>query len=222
MDTQMEERSLSAAGRDGDDVWPGDGRAIPVAILPIHRAVAGRVRLRIAALRGSSATESLLDRGLASVPGVSSAKANRLTGNVLLHYEDDAISLDEILGFIAALLRGDIALPDDQDLAGQPAWHRQHSGEVATALETSPALGLEDEAARDRLRTAGYNVLPTLAGRSRLALLAEQFQSLPVALLAGAAVAASLVALSVGAAGLPGRKKHSATSGSATNGCWPW
>jgi P-type Ca2+ transporter type 2C len=38
------------------------------------------------------------------------------------------------------------------------------------------------------LSTAGYNVLPTLAGRSRLSLLAEQFQSLPVALLAGAAV----------------------------------
>jgi P-type Ca2+ transporter type 2C len=49
-------------------------------------------------------------------------------------------------------------------------------------------VGLGDEAARDRLSTAGYNVLPTLAGRSRLSLLAEQFQSLPVALLAGAAV----------------------------------
>jgi P-type Ca2+ transporter type 2C len=187
MGTYSEASTVSVASRHAVKTWTGDRAAIPVAIRPVHRAVPGRARVSIAALKGSPATEGLLDRGLAVAPGVSSAKACRLTGNVLL-FHDVAVSLDEILGYIAALLRGDIELPQDQALAGQAAWHLQAPGEVAAELETSPALGLADEAARDRLAKTGYNVLPTLAGRSRLSLLAEQFQSLPVALLAGAAV----------------------------------
>ncbi|TMJ49931.1 MAG: cation-transporting P-type ATPase, partial [Alphaproteobacteria bacterium] len=51
----------------------------------------------------------------------------------------------------------------------------------------APSGGLTSEVARDRMRRYGPNALPPIGARSRLAILAEQFQSSPVLLLAGAA-----------------------------------
>src|SRR5207237_587978 len=87
------------------------------------------------------------------------------------------------------LISGDIKLAeDDSALAGEAPWHRRDPDEVAAALETSVASGLADIEVRERLGKSGHNVLPRLAARSPLAILTAQFQSVPVAMLGGAAV----------------------------------
>src|SRR5438874_4812888 len=79
-------------------------------ITPLHTALPGRARVHVAALKGSREHEHLLDHGLAVTPGVASAKASHLTGNVLVHFDPAATSLQAIIGHIAALLSGDIKL----------------------------------------------------------------------------------------------------------------
>src|SRR5947208_17129842 len=84
--------------------------AANVSIVPLHTVLPGRARVHVSTLKGSPAHEHLLDQGLAIAPGVASAKANHLTGNVLLHFDPGATSLQAIIDHAAALLSGDFRL----------------------------------------------------------------------------------------------------------------
>jgi P-type Ca2+ transporter type 2C len=69
----------------------------------------------------------------------------------------------------------------------QAPWHLMTEGAVLTALHSSKASGLSNAAARHNLETYGPNLLPEAEPRSGLSMLVEQFNSLPVGLLAAAA-----------------------------------
>lgn len=168
---------------------PGDGAVCTAAsVQTVHNRVPGRVRLHVAGLRRSPETQALLERGVATLPGVSAASASTETGNLLVQF-DPSIPPSRITGHVLALLRGEI-LPSgagEDALDGAPRWHVRDAADVAAELGTSLERGLAADAARTRLAEAGANVLPLPEARSALTRFAGQFNSLPVGLLAVAA-----------------------------------
>jgi Ca2+-transporting ATPase len=96
---------------------------------------------------------------------------------------DRSVALNTILTLIRAVLRREVAAAD----AAHP-WHAYASAEVARALDTHAHAGLGAGAAGQRLRVHGRNTIKVAPGRSSLGIFASKFASLPVAVLAGAAV----------------------------------
>lgn len=117
---------------------------------------------------------------MATHPAVRGATVSTVTGNVLVQF-DPALPVDSILDHTRAVLRREIAL----DEAEGQAWHRMPRAEVCTALASAPEVGLPAREVERRLVRHGRNRLPEPLPRSEAAMFAEQFLSLPVALLAG-------------------------------------
>ncbi|MBN1104551.1 MAG: HAD-IC family P-type ATPase, partial [Deltaproteobacteria bacterium] len=67
-------------------------------------------------------------------------------------------------------------------------WHLLEGEAVLAITRTERGQGLSREAAVERTRRYGPNLLPESASRSRWSMFADQFKSLPVMLLSGAAV----------------------------------
>lgn len=155
-----------------------------VPITRIH-TVPGRARLKIGGLQGSGSVKTLLERGGHAAPGVSSITASDLTGNVVVQF-DATSGLDPIIDYLAALLRGEIIAPGEMPDAG-PEWHTLSPKQSCFKLEASADAGLPRDEARRRLASTGPNILENIQPRSRARILADQFQSLPVAMLLGAA-----------------------------------
>lgn len=99
------------------------------------------------------------------------------------------------------------------DSAEEPCWHALDVGAVARALATDPGRGLSEREAAARLAAHGTNELGAPPRRSRLAVLAAQFQNAMIAILLAAlvpslflghAVEAITIAVIVGASVLLG------------------
>ena len=73
---------------------------------------------------------------------------------------------------------------------GQPQslWHTQSAEQVVAAIGGGLKQGLSNDEAIIRLQRYGLNELPSIAKRSELAILIEQFASIPVGLLGASAV----------------------------------
>jgi P-type Ca2+ transporter type 2C len=165
---------------------------------PIHTAVAGRARIRVAGLHRSPSMQDLLERGLAALPAVRSAAADPRTGNLLVLFDLESSSLEPVLARIAALVRGEVVPPPREagragdgrpDPGGEgPEWHACGAAEVAASFGTCTETGLTPEEAQARLVVHGANALPRPPVRSSLDVLWDQFRNLPTVLLAGAAV----------------------------------
>ncbi|MCB2186047.1 MAG: cation-transporting P-type ATPase [Deltaproteobacteria bacterium] len=89
--------------------------------------------------------------------------------------------LDKLKNLWDRLLFQDPAQP-------QQPWHTLSQEEVVTRLLSDPAAGLAQGEAAERRKRQGPNLPPEIAPRSRWEILRGQFNSLPVALLGGAAV----------------------------------
>ena len=163
-----------------------DSTTMPSGVTPIHTAVRGRVRFRVAGLRDEPSLARTIERGLLVLPGVTLASASSSTGNVLVLHDETA-SMHALAEHITAVLSGDIQL-DDEDDSAEHQWHAMQPAEVAEAVCTSPSKGLSRADAQQRFETDGPNAIPRTSGRTDWAILTEQFQGLPVAMLAGAAV----------------------------------
>jgi Ca2+-transporting ATPase len=157
---------------------------MPVSIVPLHTAVAGRVRLQIAGMRGAPALANLLERGLTGFGGVHNVSANPVTGNILIHY-DAPTSLEQLVERIGGLLLGKITPTIDDPAERQ--WHAMETGAVESELGSSCSDGLSSARAAERLAQGLGNSIPLLHRRSELSILLDQFRSMPVALLAGVA-----------------------------------
>ena len=59
-------------------------------------AIEGRVRIKIPELKGSPERAQFLESCLLAVDGLKSVKANPTTGNVLILYEEETVSLSDI------------------------------------------------------------------------------------------------------------------------------
>ena len=158
----------------------------------MHTSVPGRLRLHIAGLRRSSSLQTTLERGLEGLPGIDAATASTGTGTLLVYFDPAAVSADHIMDLAAALVRGEICprrsgIPG-QGFAARPTGTSAVRRIRAAELGTSAQAGLSAAAAGERLAREGPNRLEQPPLRSNLEILLEQFRSLPVGLLAGAAV----------------------------------
>jgi hypothetical protein len=66
----------------------------------ILHATPGRLRVQLSA---GSCPQGPLEEGLRQLPGVTRARLNSLTGNVLIHFDPQCLSQDALLAAVAAL-----------------------------------------------------------------------------------------------------------------------
>jgi Ca2+-transporting ATPase len=158
----------------------------------VHTAVPGRARLHVQGLEGNRTLERQLETGLRKLSIFREASANVWTGNLLVRYDRGA-RLARVIDEIEQLLLRAKTGPPERAAQNPRAddWHLMPAEQVARRFESSSA-GLSAALARDRLKRCGLNVLPAIRGRSRMDILLEQFQSLPVALLTGVSVVSLL------------------------------
>ncbi len=166
-----------------DDEVPSE-TAAPVLARPVHAGVPGRVRWHVHGLRGDPTLKTLLEAGLAELPGLDAATASAETGNLLTLF-DASVSPDQIGRQIAAVVRGELA-PASGAAGAEPDWHARPAAALTTALGTSETRGLTETAARARLAEHGANALPPPKSRSALAIFLGQFRTLPVGMLVAA------------------------------------
>lgn len=168
-----------------------------VSVVPICVSVSGRARLRVAGLRGRPRVGFHLEDRLSGHSAIRRASANPVTGNLLVLFEARSLPLDELIAAVARYRNGasrqadgagERAAIDLAPSAEHPAWHAVPTSSVISTLDASPERGLSNGDAANRLALAGPNRLPTPEPRSVLAILLDQLASVPVLLLAGAAV----------------------------------
>ena len=154
-------------------------------IEPIHTAIAGRARFQVKGLKGSERLRHSIEKGL---PGtaVHRVEASALTGRILVHF-DQTKSIGEIQELIRQVLAVSKQQAPDDLLDDTSLWHVQGLDEVYAALASRPS-GFSQAEAQERLALAGPNTIGVVPGRSRFEILADQLQSLPVALLGASAV----------------------------------
>jgi Ca2+-transporting ATPase len=196
----IEVGAFDAAERESAD-GPAPVPTPPSPVVPIHALVPGRARLRVAGLKHGDAVKAALESALSRAVGIDRVAASTWTGNLLVHYER-SIPLGRIVAAVEAALatppaagEGDAASiaggVRPEAAAGASAerpWHVLTGEEVAALTDSSTARGLASTAVRERLARAGANTLPRPPQRSQLAILVEQLESLPNALLAASSV----------------------------------
>jgi len=169
----------------------------------VHILVKGRIRVRVRGLYRSQMLKGYLESRLSRVKGISNASASVLTGHLLILFNSDHTTKT-----VTVLIEGVVSEYRRQPFNGtippraarpttsrpstverRPA-HPWHAIEIDSALTILNATrsGLSEESVRERLMRYGPNVLPDAIRRSRFGILIDQFASLPVALLAAAAV----------------------------------
>ncbi|MBK1988685.1 HAD-IC family P-type ATPase [Sphaerospermopsis aphanizomenoides BCCUSP55] len=175
-------------------------------IQPIHTSIKGRTRFKINELYRSQSLKIYLERSLVNFPEIKNVSANILTGNILVIFNQD-ISYREI-GFLIQKVLFDYQnksgftdgnklvettkyqtkYQQNKQLVAQHEqksqnWHLMPVEKILKLFNTSNTDGLSSETATKHLNKYGKNLLSTTVKRSELAMLLEQFKSLPVALL---------------------------------------
>jgi hypothetical protein len=72
----------------------------------------GRVRLKVAALRGNPTHAKRLSDAFAAVPGVRSIECNPLTGGILIHYDSSRIIQTDAAQVLASVMRRELPALD--------------------------------------------------------------------------------------------------------------
>jgi Ca2+-transporting ATPase len=189
-------------------------RAVAAPAAEVLHATPGRTRLQVEGLREAPALAHFLERELAQQGGVRAASASVWTGNVVVHHaptltaaavaalvraavraqaraatvqERDATPFVELVAQLMAGRDRARAVLAETTGAAAPPWHILGTTDVQALFESDRRTGLTTEAAQERQRLLGENRLPDGPARTRWDILAGQFTSLPVALLAGAA-----------------------------------
>ncbi len=177
----------------------------------LHDKVTGRVRFKVPGLNRSCFLKDLLERRLMERRDIISAKANVLTGNILVSFNthQDPQRIGQAITFILdeaqtrkntieppavpAARAGDApARTSRAALAPASTWHLTHRDAVTAALQSHRKTGLSRALALQRLAAEGENRIPDPKKRSAWDIFAEQINSLPTYLL-GAAAGVSLL-----------------------------
>jgi P-type Ca2+ transporter type 2C len=173
------------------------------AVVPVSTAVRGRARFRVERVRGRPAFAARVADRVAGLEPVTGVHVSALTGGVLIYFDADRLALRDLTRELARaavaaappkrgrsiIIAHDVAAGGPRRSGATPgAWHALTAMAVAEQLAVIPAVGLSSVEAKARLAQLGPNRLPRPQPRSGLAILAEQFATLPVALLGGAAV----------------------------------
>jgi Ca2+-transporting ATPase len=153
----------------------------------LHSAVPGRLRVCVPGLKGAKRLKLALEGALRSGRAVKEATASAATGTLLVLFDPKFTNARIIEAIEDALTRYRAGRLEPK--GGQPRPAPWHLLDVDAALKRlrSSTKGLSIKAFESRLRRYGENALPAVPGRARMEILLEQFNSLPVALLIGAA-----------------------------------
>ena len=169
------------------------------AVRAIHTAVKGRRRYKITGLRRSEGLKKYLELRLFTQTGISYARANPLTGNILVLFTAEctpeliAKLLEEIVTEYTKQERKTQKLLSSWGgkaigpLPSSLSWHLMETDVVLAQLKTSPESGLSQKSVQENLKRYGPNLLPESAPRSGLSIFIDYFKSVPVALLSAAA-----------------------------------
>lgn len=178
----------------------------------VHETIHGRTRYKVKELYRSQPWKEILEHKLAANDFVEEVSASIHTGNILIRYNSGNTpdSIAQLLASIISQTRGemgaDVSEPKHRGPSGrqrpcslpgaqhklQEQWHCRSADECVVKYGTSAALGLSEDEIRENTRKYGSNVLPESEPRSTLSMFLGQFQSLPVALLSGAAAVSIL------------------------------
>ncbi|MGA2192355.1 MAG: HAD-IC family P-type ATPase [Nitrospirota bacterium] len=189
-------------------------------VQPIHTAVKGRARYKVKGLYRSEPLKRCIEKGLSEKDCITVFSVNTLTGHVLVLFSPEtpialitSLLKSVVSEYIRQFHKEAVAakpqpLPVRQKKKplraklkeltghreGQEAvdWHLLDLENVLKITGSSRNYGLTSEAAREKIRKFGPNLLPEAERRSGLGIFFEQFKSLPFAML-GAAAALSLV-----------------------------
>jgi Ca2+-transporting ATPase len=183
-------------------------------VQPIHTAVRGRARYKVKGLYRSESLKRDIEQGLFNEARIISFSVDILTGNVLVFFAPEVSSsviaslLKSVVdSYIKKLLASSppasravapskekaplkekvkriAGRHEEQDAAH---WHLISPEDALNLTKSQAGYGLTSEAARDKLKAFGPNLLPESVKRSGLEIFAEQFKSIPVALLGVAA-----------------------------------
>lgn len=163
------------------------------AVVVRHDPIARFLRLEIPGMRGDPWLARRLVAAARSWPGVVDARTNHRSGRMRIEYAAGAPLLRQLReersdGLLLRERSGEPrALP-----ARRGDWHALPIEKVFAALG-SGRTGLSSGEAAKRLGQHGPNLAELAAPRSRLALLADQLASAPMAMLAGSAAASALL-----------------------------
>ncbi len=168
---------MAPRGAGGEPAAVSASRGARVRL--VH-ALPGRLRLAVRGLRRTPSMRERLERGLREQAGVGGAWASDETGTVLV-FHDKALSRGFVLARAEALAAGEAANPEPLS-----DWHAEPADAALVGMR-SAASGLASAEARRRLHVSGPNLLPRALPRGSLAVLGDQFRTLPTLLLAAAA-----------------------------------
>jgi P-type Ca2+ transporter type 2C len=180
-----------------------------------HDSVPGRLRLRTNLLRGQSVRHEALGTRLREVLAGAEIETRPATGSIVIRF-DPGISSRRILEEVSRVLLSPPPLPERQgraqivisgreprpllqNVTAPPKpkahhgttggdWHALTRAELLERLDLEGIDGLDATDVEARLRSFGPNSLPRPAQRSKVAMLAKQFDSLPVKMLLGSMV----------------------------------
>ncbi len=165
----------------------------------IHTAIKGRARYYVRELYRSASLQKYLERSLSQQAEIIKVTASSLTGNLLVKFQPDKSSAE-----IATLIERSVSTYQQLgqesrqaktnqkaiEIEEQPTenWHLLDLDSVLEKFSTSKSSGLDSDTVSQNLQRYGRNALTTLKLRSDWSIFAEQFESLPVALLGVASV----------------------------------
>ncbi|MFL5267207.1 MAG: HAD-IC family P-type ATPase [Stellaceae bacterium] len=155
------------------------------AVSPIHTTVPGRARFRVDGLKRCDRVKRALETALTG-RGIQSVTASTATGTVLVLFERER-ELDEIAHRLSDAAARAFDPHSADSGVSQAAWHAMDA-EAVMAEVGSRSSGLSESEAKKRLAEHGTNEIAKVRGRAQLQILLEQFQSLPIGLLAASAV----------------------------------
>ncbi|MBF0474135.1 MAG: hypothetical protein HQK93_10480 [Nitrospirae bacterium] len=178
-----------------------------------HSSVSGRVRLKVKALYRSDVLRIRIENTLKSNEYVTDFSINILTGSVLVFhnhgstYATIVMLLEQIVAeylqtqtdaatikpskkntksksnTAAKIKNREISKVEHKQIESDTLWHTVDVEKALTTLNSSLTAGLTSEEALKRYALYGPNELKPSKPRSKLSMLIEQFNSLPVYLL---------------------------------------
>ena len=150
-----------------------------------HSGPAGRTRLRLEPLVARLDLLRALARRVAAREGVASVHENPWTGSLLVEH-DKRIASEAIAELVREIWRSGLDSARRADDLTEEHWHALAADAAVSVL--SRPNGLDWEEARLRLQRIGENRLQEPPRTSMLSLVADQFKSVPVALLGASAL----------------------------------
>jgi Ca2+-transporting ATPase len=179
----------------------------------IHQSVTGRTRFRVDGIKKNPLKKRFLEQQLALQAAILKISASELTGNVLVSYntgntpETIALLIEKTLtqydpekaqlSKTQAIPTEIIATTNSRKKKSTPkqappaqwtaSWHQIKPKEVSGFMGTRSKKGLKNKHALARLKQNGPNRLPQSEPRTGMEIFLEQFNQLPVYLLAAAA-----------------------------------